>query len=300
MPKISVIIPVFGVEKFIERCARSLFEQTLDDIEYIFIDDCTPDKSIEILYNVIEKYPNRKSQVVIHKMPTNSGQAKVREWGITNATGDYVIHCDSDDWVDCTFYEKLLEKAIEENADIVYCDYYISDGYNNIYTRDVQPRLMHGPLWNKLVKSSLYSKLEEFPKDNKAEDGAIMVQLSFFAKRILHMDTALYYYYSNPDSICGDKSEQKCIAKLRQEINNTDLRIRFLTRHNCLRKYRNDIIKWKYFSRNNILPLIRDTKYYKLWASTYPEINYQIFICKSFTIKQKLYFAQLLLRIVQR
>ena len=59
MPKVSVIIPVYGVEKYIERCARSLFEQTLNDIEYIFVDDCSPDKSIEILERIIEEYRPR-------------------------------------------------------------------------------------------------------------------------------------------------------------------------------------------------------------------------------------------------
>ncbi len=106
MPKVSVIIPVYGVEKYIERCARSLFEQTLDDIEYLFIDDCTPDKSIEMLKQVLEDYPHRKPQVVIHRMEQNSGQAAVRKWGMQNAIGDYVIHCDSDDWVELTMYEE--------------------------------------------------------------------------------------------------------------------------------------------------------------------------------------------------
>ena len=81
MPKVSVIVPVYGVEKYMERCARSLFEQTLDDIEYLFIDDCTPDRSIEILQQVLEEYPHRKPQVTIHRMEQNSGQAAVRKWG---------------------------------------------------------------------------------------------------------------------------------------------------------------------------------------------------------------------------
>ena len=68
MPKVSVIVPVYGVEIYIERCARSLFEQTLDDIEYLFIDDCTPDRSIEILKQVLEDYPQRKTQTIIHRM----------------------------------------------------------------------------------------------------------------------------------------------------------------------------------------------------------------------------------------
>ena len=82
MPKVSVIIPVYGVEKYIERCARSLFGQTLDDIEYLFIDDCSPDKSVEILEHILLEYPQRRDKVIIHRMEHNSGQAKVREWGM--------------------------------------------------------------------------------------------------------------------------------------------------------------------------------------------------------------------------
>ena len=125
--KVSVIIPVYGVEQYIERCARSLFEQTLEEIEYLFVDDCSPDKSIEVLKRVLEDYPMRKSQVTIHRMAQNSGQAKVREWGMRNATGDYLIHCDSDDWVDKDMYRLMYEKAGMEKSDIVVCDYAIAD-----------------------------------------------------------------------------------------------------------------------------------------------------------------------------
>ena len=128
MPKVSIIIPVYGVEKYIERCSRSLFEQTLDDLEYLFIDDCTPDKSIDVLKNILEEYPNRKNQVVIHRMDQNSGQAIVRRWGMLNATGKYVTHCDSDDWIDVRMYEAMYNKAITNNADVVVCDYEITDG----------------------------------------------------------------------------------------------------------------------------------------------------------------------------
>ena len=78
MPKVSVVIPVYGVEKYIERCARSLFEQTLDDIEYIFVNDCTKDRSIDILNEVINDYPARKQQVRIVHHEENKGSALAR------------------------------------------------------------------------------------------------------------------------------------------------------------------------------------------------------------------------------
>ena len=88
MPKVSVIVPVYGVEKYIERCARSLFEQTLDDIEYIFVDDCSPDRSIEILNQVIGEYPGRKDQVQIIHHASNQGLALARQTGLKAATGE--------------------------------------------------------------------------------------------------------------------------------------------------------------------------------------------------------------------
>ncbi len=122
-PKVSVIIPVYKAEQYIEKCARSLFEQTLDDIEFIFIDDCTPDNSIDILKCLIRDYPHRKSQVKIIHNEENKGISTTRNIGLNNSTGEYIIHCDSDDWIDDDLYEKLYLKAIEEKSDIVLCDF---------------------------------------------------------------------------------------------------------------------------------------------------------------------------------
>lgn len=136
MPKVTVIVPVYGVEKYIERCAISLFEQTLDDIEIIFVNDCTPDRSMEILDRIIEKYrflfEEKKYIVRTESMLTNSGQAAVREHGTKLAIGDYIIHCDSDDWVEKTWLELMYEKADNENIDVVFCDYYrVIDNLNS-------------------------------------------------------------------------------------------------------------------------------------------------------------------------
>ena len=114
--KVSVCIPVYGVEKYIERCARSLFEQTMkDDIEFIFVNDCTPDKSIEVLQKVLEEYPNRKEQVKIIHHEINRGVSAARKTALMNSHGEYIIFCDSDDWVDTNLYEVMYKKAVEEN-----------------------------------------------------------------------------------------------------------------------------------------------------------------------------------------
>ena len=122
--KVSVCIPVYGVEKYIERCARSLFEQTMrEGIEFIFVNDCTPDKSIEILERVLSEYPHRKAQTEIIHHEKNSGLVAARKTGLAHASGEYIIHCDSDDWVELDMYEKMYLAAKENDADMVYCDY---------------------------------------------------------------------------------------------------------------------------------------------------------------------------------
>ena len=124
MSKVSVVVPIYGVEKYIERCARSLFEQTLDDIEFIFVDDCTKDHSICVLEKVLLDYPQRQKQTTIVHHEVNKGLPLARQTGIMMATGDFIAHCDSDDWVDVDVYRQMYDTAINEKADVVICDYY--------------------------------------------------------------------------------------------------------------------------------------------------------------------------------
>lgn len=164
MMKVSVIIPIFKTEKFIERCVRSLMEQTLDSIEYIFVNDCTPDKSVEIIERVVEDYPHRKSFIKIISHEKNRGSASTRNTGLRAATGNYIIYCDSDDWIDTNAYELMYLKAIETNADIVVSDYYkdypnFSQVQKQDYPEDsincIQEMLrghLHCATWNKLIK----------------------------------------------------------------------------------------------------------------------------------------------------
>lgn len=299
MAKISVIVPVYGVEKYIERCADSLFLQTLDDVEYIFVDDCTPDRSIELLEEKVAEYQPllaRDNKVVqIIRMQANSGLPAVRQRGVTEACGDFLIHCDSDDWMDLNMLEILYSAAVAENADIAICDFYRSDGSNHCYVNAMPKKaLLQGPVWNKLVKTSIYKDNEiEFPRSNKAEDGVIMTQISFFSKKIIYVSSPLYYYYINPQSICGQISEKACLSKLKQECDNVDLRIRFLAKHNALKEHRLEIIYWKMCARDNLLPIIDDRKYYKLWNDIYPEIDHTILLSKNFRLILKYFLIKI-------
>jgi glycosyltransferase involved in cell wall biosynthesis len=229
MPKVSVIIPIYGVEKYIERCARSLFEQTLDDMEFIFVDDCTTDNSISVLKSVVEKYPNRTSQVRLLHHNVNKGLSHARETGINSATGEYIAHCDSDDWVDRDMYKRMYDFAISGNYDLVKCGHCKTDGK----TREVVPVCCTSAspsktevirnlllernwnnIWNILVKSYIYKSSEiEFTDDTMLEDFFVVTQLLLRCNRIGVVDQPFYNYFKNPQSICGVKTESAIIKK---------------------------------------------------------------------------------------
>ena len=274
MPKLSVIVPVYNVAQYIERCARSLFEQTMNDIEFIFVDDCSPDNSIDIIKGILKDYPERINNVFFCYHEENKGLPSARKTGYNQAKGEYIAHCDSDDWVSPNMYETLYEKAMQDNADIVCCDFYKSDGEKKRFypISDYHGGLLQGPVWNKIAKRGLYKNIA-FPKANKAEDGVIMMQLSFFANKISVIHIPLYYYFDNPESICLVPSREACINRWLQECENTDMRIEFLNRNRVADRYNKSIIMMKYYSLTNLIPFLREDEVYRLWKSRYSEIG---------------------------
>lgn len=294
MPKVSVIIPVYGVEKYIERCARSLFEQTLNDIEYIFVDDCSPDKSIEILEHIVEEYRPRftreKKVVRIERLLTNSGLAAVRKQGIQFSTGEYVIHCDSDDWVHPEMYERLYNYAVTGDYDMVWCDYYRSDGKHNEYIHqesDTQAvnlvgnmlagsrsRLI-GSVCNRLYKRRLQTSII-YPKANMNEDLVIVTQLTLACKKIGHLSQALYYYYVNPASICMEPNEKSVVRNLEGAIDNNRIIMQVLSENGLDKCLSKQIVSKKLACKEILIPLLGQRKYRDLWRDTFSEINSQI------------------------
>lgn len=309
MPKVSIIIPVYGVEKYIERCARSLFEQTLDDIEYLFIDDCTPDKSVEILKRVLEEYPHRKSQVVIHRMEKNSGQAAVRKWGMLNATGEYVIHCDSDDWVDVHMYEKMYKKSVSADYDIVVCDYYESDGISHVrkneYISDKVEETMssillkktHSVLWNKLVKKSIYNNEIIYPIANNAEDYALLVQLAYHSKSFGYVNEPLYFYFYNTSSLTKVMTNENLINRFNQSVSNIGIVESFLRKNQSLAKYSDELDCIKVIEKEILISSSFDKELYKKWAGAYKEIFPRILLNNKINLRRKLRFMGIKYRI---
>lgn len=208
MYTISVIVPIYKVEKYIEKCLLSLFSQTLHDIEFIFINDNTPDSSMSILYEILERFPKIAKNVKVIENKINKGSAYVRNLGISLAQAEYIIFCDSDDWVDSIMYEEMYNLAIEEDADIVYCDYwgeylnkavyygqYSKNDKYSFLNRMLDGRI-HNGLWNKLIRKKIYDSLDlRFVEGlNMWEDVSILPRLSFYANRICYINKAFYHY----------------------------------------------------------------------------------------------------------
>lgn len=286
MAKVSVIIPVYGVEKYIERCAHTLFQQTLDDIEYLFIDDCTPDNSIAVLKRVIAEYPNRSEQVIIHRMEKNSGQAKVREWGMKNASGEYVIHCDSDDWIDLNMYEDMYKLATDAGADIVYCDYIIEGGpndkkrfyrqVNGLSKDELMKRLLTtsslNSLWSALVKKTLIGRIS-FPKGNQSEDKTMLIQLGWYAGKVVGIDKAFYHYVDNPTSITNAVSPEKIDSRAQQIFDNVDLILSFFEKENIINRYKKFLCAYFFNAKAIYFVLLSHPKYYSKWKLKYRDFT---------------------------
>lgn len=117
--KLSVCIPVYNVAPYVEQCARSLFGQTYEDMEFLFVDDATPDDSIGIVRRALADYPARQGQVKFLRHETNRGLVAARKTAIRAATGDLITHCDSDDWVDPDLYAKMVGAMKAADADAV-------------------------------------------------------------------------------------------------------------------------------------------------------------------------------------
>ena len=133
--KVSVIIPIYKVERYITRCAESLMRQTLPEVQFVFVDDATPDNSISLLEAVLERYPERRGDVVILRHNANKGLPSARNTGLSVAEGEYIFHCDSDDFVEVDMLAKMYALVEKESADIVWCDWYLSFEGSERYMR---------------------------------------------------------------------------------------------------------------------------------------------------------------------
>jgi len=220
-PKVSILVPIYKTSTFIEKCAHSLFGQTFSDIEYIFVDDASPDDSIDKLLNVILKFPDRKKNIQIIRHKVNKGAGAAKKKAIESSTGDYITFVDSDDFIELNMIEVLYNRAIEDDADIVVADllneyenrttkYYntiVADKWINFINLLSQNKISN-TLSSKLIRRTLYTLPECCVPSglNYMEDGYVLIRMFYFAKHIVKIDQNFYHYvHSNENSITKSK-----------------------------------------------------------------------------------------------
>ena len=211
-PQVSVIVPVYGVEDYIGHCAESLLGQTYSNVECIFVNDGTPDHSMERLAKVVEQHPERNVKIV---NKNNEGLSKARFSGLEVATGEYIMHLDSDDWMEPDAVERMVKEAVRTGADLVYCDFWkeyrhrskldrekaYSVDNKRLWMKRLYNYTAYGYLWTKMARKELYKDIF-VPCYGMHEDIVYATQLIWRASSIAQLSVPLIHYRrDNPTSI---------------------------------------------------------------------------------------------------
>ncbi len=219
---VSVIVPVYNVEKYIEKCLNSIINQTYKNIEVIIVNDGSEDSSIEICKKI--QIEDKRIKILNQK---NAGLSAARNTGIKNASGKYICFIDSDDYVHEDYIKLLLENLIENNTDISICDFLYVDEQERFWNRKKKNNKIYSNIeairdllvgtqdtevmaWNKLYKLSLFRQNNiYFPEGKLHEDNFTTYKLYYYAKSISLIDNKLYYYLQRNNSIMGRKFDKK-------------------------------------------------------------------------------------------
>lgn len=240
--KVTIAVPVYGVESYVEKCAISLFEQTYPNLEYVFIDDCSPDKSIEIIEKVLDRYPNRQGQVRIIRQKKNKGCPAARNLAVQLATGDFIFHVDADDYLEKDAISFMVSEQMATDADLVVGNYMIeTDSKTNLVqycdisktkeeiVKDCLDDKSSQSVWGILIRRQIYIENNIRADENfhVGEDWQVAPLLLYYANKIAYVDKVIYHYQlSRPNSITI--TSQTSITKKKNQL------ICFVKTMNCL------------------------------------------------------------------
>ena len=236
MSKVSVIIPVYNVEPYLEKCLDSLINQTLKDIEIICINDCSTDNSL----NILEQYKNKDERIKLINLKENKGAAIARNEGLKIAKGEYLGFVDPDDYVDLNFYEELYKKAKQDDADIVKAkrktygidgDIAMTDLNENII-KSGNKFIFSYEWWSAIYKKDLIEKNNIlFPIEcRKAQDIVFLFRCVLNSNKLSLIDNVFYNYVRRENSLdMGEisldkvKSNLTAIKLILNDLNKSDL-----------------------------------------------------------------------------
>ena len=285
--KVSVCVPVYGVEPYIEKCVRSLMAQTMKEgIEFIFVNDCTKDKSIEILKKVVSEYPERSKQVKIVNHETNKGLAAARNTAIDLALGKYILHIDSDDYLELNAIKELHDTAIKYDADLVFPDFniiyekgciiyhddYGDDKFNYLSQVLTRKRLVN--IIGKLIKKEIITgnNLREIEGVNQGEDYLMTPRIIYYSNTIKKVNLPLYNYNrSNVSSYTSTFNEKGVddLIKIQQNL------VTFFSNISDAQKYKHVIEQSKIYNKITLLYNAPLNSYKKI-ATLYPETRKEL------------------------
>ena len=297
--KVSILVPFYKVEKYVGRCVDSLFSQTYTNIEYVFVNDCTPDNSMEVINEYIDKYGvSDKCRMIVHEQ--NQGISASRNDCLDNMTGDYFLFVDSDDYIDKDMVELLVDAAVKENADISGCGYIEEYADHSVehpqkYTNDHDEMMraitlltIKGVMWKLLVRSSIVTEHKDevrfIPDRNMVDDYLFCCQIFYYAQRFAGVDRCMYHWIQyNPNNythttIFAVESQAAAIRKTEE----------FYKEKGVYDVVKDELLQRKFISK---LPLLLDKECFEVrrWRKLFPECN-KIWEKMSFTKMNRLMF----------
>ena len=250
MSKISVIVPVYNVQKYIDNCLKSLVTQTIKDIEIIIVNDGSEDNSEKIIEKYVRKYPSK----IKYFEKENGGLSSARNYGLEYATGEYIAFLDSDDYVDCKMYEEMYNLAKKENADMVECDFiwewkYGKKVFDKRKKHKNKTDMMKRPrvvAWNKIYKREILNKYKiRFPEGLIYEDIEFFYKLLPYLNKISYINKYFVHYTQREDSLSNRQTTKiEDIFKILENI------FDFYKEKNLYNQYKKEL---KHMSRRILL-----------------------------------------------
>jgi len=281
--KVSILVPFYKVENYVGRCVESLFTQTYKNIEYVFVNDCTPDGSMEVINEKIDKYGmTDKCKMIIHEQ--NQGISSSRNDCLDNMTGDYFLFIDSDDYIDRDMVELLVEAAVKENADISGCGYIEEYADHSVehpqkYTNDHDEMMraitlltIKGVMWKLLVRSTIVTEHKDevrfIPDRNMVDDYFFCCQIFYYAQRFAGVDRCMYHYIQyNPNNY-----SHRTIYNINHQAEAIREAEKFYKEKGVYDIVSKELIQRKFISKLSLL-LDKKCRDVKMWRSIFPESN---------------------------
>lgn len=238
MTKVSVITPIYKTEQYLDKCLTTLVNQTLQDIEFVWVDNGASDECRKI----IAKYAGKRPQIKVLHLPRNIGYGGAMNAGLNAASGDYIGFCDSDDWVDADFFEKLYDAAAQNNANIAFTEYLLeypdkqkkSEHITNLQIAESVSEkvnvLKDGAIWDKIFKRNLLNDNNiRFPEHSKSyfEDNLLLFPAAMYANKIVLINTTNYHYWQRENSVVHnnknyDEMRSYCVDVIKNLLNFTE------------------------------------------------------------------------------